>query len=131
MVSVLLVCAGLSFPCLAIAQIPCTADQGRISKETEKFGAEKDKLVAETNKLVAETSSAKHAWIVAALQVILPFGAIVFTVILGFTQLKAQHEAQVDRAKVDAILKAAEIAMNTNSSSLVVARSKLVSILLG
>ena len=129
MVSVLLVCTSLSFPCFAIAQSP-SADQGRIRAETEKFEAETDKLKAERKKLEAETSSAKLAWIVGVLQIYLPFLAIVLTVILGFIQLRAQHKAQVDRANVDVILKAAEIAMNTNSASLVLARWKLLSSML-
>ena len=104
MVSIFLVSASLFFPCFTLAQIPCAADQGRIDAETTTFAAE-------TQKFVAETSSAEHAWIVAVLQILLPSLAIALTVILGFKQLSAQHEAQVSRAKVDVALKAAEIAM--------------------
>lgn len=109
--------------------------------ENQRTSAEIDKLTAERNKLHAEADYYRNAHWFSLAQNTIAFIAILIPVIIAIRQIGAQKTAQQDRAqteiellslkaKVDASLKAAEIAMNAPTTGQVRARAEILSALL-
>ena len=111
------------------------------SADVAKRQAEIDKLNAERDKLLAESAYFSKAQWFSLAQNGAGFLAIVISIVIAGRQITAQHKAQqvqadensklLDlRAKVDATLKAAEIAMNAPTTGQLRSRAKLLAALL-
>jgi hypothetical protein len=126
MIAVIFAAAMLMLSCPAILAVEQTVP-ATISKQSD---AEVQKDIAEAKKLDAETASLKITPWIGLAQNTVGFLAILIPVLLGVQQLRAQRTALEERAKVDASLKAAEIAMNAPTTGQVRSRAQVLSVLL-
>jgi len=106
-----------------------------------KAQADIEKLNAERDKLRVEASYYRNAQWFSLAQNTIGFAAIVIPIVIAIRQLNAQRTAQQERAKtefdllaqrarVDASLKAVEIAMNAPTTGQVRSRAEILSALL-
>jgi hypothetical protein len=120
----LLVGLPLAAPCrVLLAQQPTVAESQRLDAEIQKLNAERDKLKAEA------ASLRRPVW-VSLLPNIAGVIALIASLAIGLRQLIEQRQAQALRARVDASLKAAEIAMNAPTTGQVRSRADILAVLL-
>ena len=112
---------------VAIGENPAETPAAR---ELRKSNAEIAKTVAETEKLNAEAANFRNAPWFSIVQYIFGLAAIVTPIVIAIKQIGEQRELQRMRARVDASLKAAEIAMNAPATDQVHARTKMLAALL-
>ncbi len=101
-----------------------------LGTDAEHARAETQKLIAEKNKLDAERDYYRRTPWINLGQNLVGLAAVVITIFIGLRQLQEQRSAQVIRAKVDASIKAAEIAMSAPTTGQVRSRAKILAVLL-
>jgi hypothetical protein len=116
-------------------------EETKAQAEIERTYAERDKLIAERDKLKMETENYKKNQTLTLLPSFIGLATIVITVLIATRQIAAQQTAlrtqaaensilQQNRSKVDALIKAAELAMDAPTTGMMRSRSKILSALL-
>jgi hypothetical protein len=105
------------------AQDSHLTEQNRLRAEIEKLNAERDKLRA-------EAASLKDAPWVTLAQTLIAALAILTPIIIALQQVREQRLAVRERGKIEATLKAAEIAMDAPTSGQVGSRAQILATLL-
>jgi hypothetical protein len=112
-----------------------------VKSDPAKVLAETEKLKAEKSKLESEASYYRNAQWFTLVQYLIGFAALAIPALIAVRQLAEQRRAQQERARtdsellairarVDASLKAAEIAMNAPTTGQIRSRAQILSTLL-
>ncbi len=133
-------------PQVAVAMTQATAavredsDAQKVA-ELEKARAETKKLLAEADKLRAEEHNLKNPLVSSSLQILLGLFTVAASVLVAAYQVSQQRvaqkkqahdalELQHKRARVDALLKAAELAIDAPTTGMMRSRAEILSNLL-